>query len=50
MSLFFPDGNAAFQLMENLRKHLHLGRKMPQDFHCVSDLGSDTALQQSREQ
>jgi hypothetical protein len=46
----FLDGNAAFQPMENLYKHLHLRQKMPQDFHSVSDLGSGTALQQYPEQ
>jgi len=43
---FFLDGNAAFQPKENWHKHLHLKQKMPPDFHCVSDLGSDTALLQ----
>lgn len=46
----FLDGNVAFQLMENLHKHLHSRRKMPQDFQSVSDLGSDRALQQFPEQ
>jgi len=44
--LFFLDGNVAFQPMESGHKYLHLKQKMLLDFHCVSDLESDTALLQ----
>jgi hypothetical protein len=44
--LSFLDGSVAFQSMENQHKHLHLKQKMLLDYHCVSDLGSDRALQQ----